>query len=134
MRSKGFIINQIEAKSQSESGLLNRAAKTLKFKSDAQANSKFRYQVENGPGLAIGFYEMMFRKQSNFIYRVRKDIDSFFLRRSNFKRLLDSSKNLSATSKNMKKLILYDYVEHIYRPIQEYQNFLISQEKREIGL
>jgi len=86
-----------------------------------QSNTKFRYPVENGPGLAIGFYEMMFQKQSNFIYRVRKDIDSYFIRRANFKRLLDSSEDLSVTKKNMQKLILFDYVEKIYRPIQEYQ-------------
>ena len=70
--------------------------------------------------MALGFYEMMFQKASNYIYRVRKDMDSYFIRRANFKRLLDSSESLSVTKMNLKKMILFEYIDKIYRPIHEY--------------
>jgi len=92
---------------------------SLKLKKE-RGDPKYRYPLENGPGVAIGYYELMFNEQSSYIYRVRKDIDSFFIRRANFKKLLDSSEDLSVTKKNMQKLILHDYIEQIYKPIQEY--------------
>ena len=90
---------------------------------------QFRFPIKLRPGQIFGIYEIMFIKKSMFKYKTEKtSINAFFIRRSNFRRLLNDTMDLGSLHQNFLKFILLDYIQQIYLPIQQYQDHIMEIE------
>jgi len=102
VRSRGLSSSQIQQKNKNNTySLYSRALKSFKKSFNLQNNpyQQFRFPLRLKPGQAIGFYQTMFEKQFKFIYRAEKEQDChcFFIRKQNYKRVMQMSSNLSVT-------------------------------------
>ena len=92
-------------------------------------NMQHRFPLKLLPGQIIGIYEILFIQKSMFSYKSSSGhLDAFFMRRQNFRRLLNETHELGNLLENFVKYILLDYIQQIYLPVQQYQDKIIEIE------
>jgi hypothetical protein len=71
-------------------------------------------------GNAIGLFEVLFDRKSDYFYRlvnIERVADSFFIRKHNWKKVMSESQELGDHMYSFTKSVLGYYLKKIYLPI-----------------
>mmetsp|Transcript_25006 Transcript_25006/g.38820 ORF Transcript_25006/g.38820 Transcript_25006/m.38820 type:complete len:137 (+) Transcript_25006:330-740(+) len=93
---------------------------------------RFKFPCSLVPGQIMGLMEVHFGLNSQFIYKphrqIEKTLDAFFIRKINWKKIQEETKDLVRVWDTFEKYILVDYITKIYIPISSFQEEILHFE------
>lgn len=79
-----------------------------------EINKILRYRLQFGPRTIIGAFNVMFAKRFNFQFKARTHMSCLAMRKKNWDGLFKQFKYFSEC---MKILVMYNYTQHVRRPM-----------------